>query len=173
MKGFQIIKFERDKLVFIPHLGWAFRCIDHQSDYITLMGLRHHPLSSKMGTVSLHRLILFEHLKRPHESECHWCGFNLPWKAYDDLEFRFGSLIVNVDHVDGDTQNNDASNLVPSCWWCNTGRGYAEFYPEAWEKYLAEFKDCHPKFRISVREILEEEGYENPYSDDGKFAPHA
>ena len=49
----------------------------------------------------------------PHP--CHWCGDKLVWAVAS------GTGIV-ADHLDGDTQDNDPENLVPSCRGCNANR---------------------------------------------------
>lgn len=159
------------EVVSITHMGRAFRFSRKAGDpYLLIRGLKGHPIAYADGSVGLHRFILFEHLGRPEKSPCHWCGHLLPWRAERDFEFSPGQLVVNVDHVDFNPENNEVSNLVPSCWWCNTGRGWGRFYPEFWEKWLGIMGEYPPQFRISMREIAEEEGQPNPYIGIGPNA---
>jgi len=69
-----------------------------------------HPLAPPCGRVYVHRMVLFSIIGYgPHR--CHWCSTPLTWRV--NLE---------ADHLDGWTDNNDPSNLVPACGPCNTGR---------------------------------------------------
>jgi hypothetical protein len=78
-----------------------------------------HPLASKNGNVYVHRMVLFDQIGYgPHS--CYWCGLPLSWGGKTD-----GSLFV--DHLDGYGDNNDPSNLVPSCNPCNFGRARIEW----------------------------------------------
>lgn len=84
------------------------------------VSMRNHPLAMANGRVYLHRMILFDALdgKNPH---CYWCGAQLDWSKR-----RGDPACVNVDHLDGDTGNNERSNLEPSCGRCNSTRGVQE-----------------------------------------------
>lgn len=73
-----------------------------------------HPMSYQNGRVLLHRKVLYDALGGA-DATCHWCGMGLEWRA--PLPSR-----LTVDHLDADKQNNDRSNLVPSCSPCNTRR---------------------------------------------------
>ncbi len=62
-----------------------------------------------------HRLVLFEKIGYgPHR--CHWCGDPIDWRE------GIAEHMVVADHVDGDQQNNDPDNIVPSCFGCNVTR---------------------------------------------------
>lgn len=76
-----------------------------------------HALADARGWVAEHRMVLFD-IIGPGIHSCAWCGRSVEW--------RFGTVgsdVLVVDHVDGDTHNNDSSNLVPSCHRCNGQRG--------------------------------------------------
>jgi hypothetical protein len=84
--------------------------------YVTI-GARH-PLADKRGLVYLHRMVLYDAIG-PGPHRCHWCGKKVRWligmgPAAD------GAL--NVDHLDFNPSNNDPSNLVPACNFCNSQR---------------------------------------------------
>lgn len=78
-----------------------------------------HPVASRNGHAWLHRVILFDHLGTGSHP-CHWCGKPLTWRNPDRAQ------AIYVDHLDGDTANNDLGNLAPSCNGCNAGRGCQE-----------------------------------------------
>lgn len=71
-----------------------------------------HTLAHADGRTRVHRLVLFEAIG-PGRHKCHWCDTVVEWN---------GSPNLIADHVDGDTWNNDPSNLVPSCSRCNSSR---------------------------------------------------
>lgn len=75
-----------------------------------------HPLAGRSGRVRRHRAVLFDAIG-PGAHPCHWCSrsvdWSIPWTEVEGLV---------VDHLDGDTQNNDRANLVASCNPCNAGR---------------------------------------------------
>lgn len=78
-----------------------------------------HPLSAGSGKVPEHRVILFEKIG-PGEHLCHWgCGSLLRWLPGQHT----AAEAITTDHIDNDGQNNDPSNLVPSCHTCNVRRG--------------------------------------------------
>lgn len=71
-----------------------------------------HPLAHASGRVRIHRAALWEKIG-PGSHPCHWCGLTVDW---------FVKPLIQADHVDGDTRNNDPANLVPSCAACNGTR---------------------------------------------------
>lgn len=79
-----------------------------------------HPLADKWGRVLESRWIVYE-LIGPGPHECHWCGVEVNW-VVGKRGAAEGALVV--DHVDGDSSNNAASNLVPSCQPCNVWRDH-------------------------------------------------
>ncbi len=79
--------------------------------------LRGHPLADKSGAVRVNRAVLYEKIG-PGSHPCHWCGATVTWMAAPS--FAPGCLIA--DHIDWNTNNNDPSNLVPSCNPCNSTR---------------------------------------------------
>lgn len=77
-----------------------------------------HPLADAHGIVREHRLVLYEKIG-PGSHPCHWCEAIVTWQSYKDG--RQTGVLVS-DHVDGNVQNNDPPNLVPSCFGCNRRR---------------------------------------------------
>lgn len=86
-----------------------------------LMSAVDHPLSDKQGLVYQHRKVLYDALG-PGPQECWWCEEQIAWNIGDRRMTRGTIKKIVVDHLDGDKQNNDLSNLVPSCHWCNVYR---------------------------------------------------
>jgi hypothetical protein len=80
--------------------------------------LREHPLADARGVVYTHRAVLYDRIG-PGSHPCQWCGITVTWQTYRDGK-QTGVLVA--DHVDGNRQNNDPSNLVPSCFNCNQHR---------------------------------------------------
>ena len=89
--------------------------------YKRLTGMHDHPLSTSGGVVAEHRKVLYDAIG-PGPHACYWndqfgCGrASLDWVS------------ICVDHLDGDTLNNDLENLVVSCRSCNTKRGSREYW---------------------------------------------
>lgn len=76
-----------------------------------------HPLAGKNGKVYVHRWVLFDKIG-PGEHLCHWgCGKTVSWSVSKGCP---GELVA--DHLDGQGDNNDPANLVPSCRPCNVSR---------------------------------------------------
>lgn len=73
-----------------------------------------HPVSHSSGMAYEHRVVLYDSVNG-EDQPCHWCKKDLVW-------FGDGEKIV-VDHLDNNKENNDGSNLVPSCHKCNSMRG--------------------------------------------------
>jgi hypothetical protein len=92
-----------------------------QYGYRRLTGQQGHPLSSRVGQVLEHRVILYNKIG-PGPHPCYWhslsgCGqLALEWPK------------VCVDHLDDDPLNNDPDNLVSSCRGCNWGRSIRSWY---------------------------------------------
>ena len=80
-------------------------------NYVRYSGYHDHPLADH-GQVFEHRVVLHAKIGGV-EHRCTWCTRPVRWAD--------GSL--HVDHLDGDRQNNDPSNLVPACLVCNLARG--------------------------------------------------
>lgn len=72
---------------------------------------RGHPVADSGGKVYIHREVLYDAIgEGPHQ--CHWgCGTELHWRVN-----------LTVDHLDSNKQNNEITNLVPSCQTCNSIR---------------------------------------------------
>lgn len=89
------------------------RFIQSGPGYVRLTGSTH-PLA-KEGSVYEHRAALFDAIG-DGEHPCNWCRRPLHWFPTE------GQTQLHVDHLDGNNQNNDVANLVPTCAPCNTGR---------------------------------------------------
>ena len=74
-----------------------------------------HPTAHADGRVRVHRAVLYDAIG-PGVHRCHWCRVEIEW-----FHAEWSRDLV-ADHVDGDTWNNDTSNLVPSCNGCNRNR---------------------------------------------------
>lgn len=77
-----------------------------------------HPLAGRTGLVYKHRVVLHEAIGAGRH-RCHWCERPVAWLP---ALFAYDIAALVVDHVDEDKQNNDLSNLVPSCLQCNSAR---------------------------------------------------
>lgn len=87
-----------------------------------------HPLATKQGRVSVYRMVLYDAIG-PGTHPCHWCGIEVAWTAGGNGKGApYGAL--HVDHLDGDIQNSDRTNLVPACSSCNTLRGMIRAWRE-------------------------------------------
>lgn len=75
-----------------------------------------HPLANDKGQVTVHRVVLYDRIG-PGAHPCHWCQRPVTWGR------GVADGVLVTDHVDGDEQNNDPRNLVPSCHRCNIRRG--------------------------------------------------
>lgn len=100
-----------------------------------------HPLANKKGVVPRHRAVLWEALGMLWTSECHWCGYELPWKTTLRPAFTH---VVHVDHLNETPGDDQAANLVPSCFWCNSHRGYmTRCAPAVWVVTPARERNGH------------------------------
>lgn len=87
-----------------------------EKGYVRLTMEDDHPLASRVGHVKRARKVLYDDIG-PGPHECHWgCGKLLQWGGHGG---------IYVDHLDGDTSNDDLDNLVPSCNSCNARRAKA------------------------------------------------
>lgn len=86
-----------------------------------------HPLAHKRGIVREHRVILYEKIGDGIH-KCHWCGKEIEWQTLTNIQSD--SLVP--DHLDGNPQNNDPCNLVPSCNSCNSKRDTRIKEDEVW-----------------------------------------
>lgn len=77
-----------------------------------------HPLAPPSGQLPLHRVVLYGKIG-PGPHPCHECGTEVNWSSRRTAK---GALIA--DHLDGNSTNNDPSNLAPACHPCNTRRGH-------------------------------------------------
>ncbi len=101
--------------------AYATTMIDVTHPMADVLG-RRRSSNTKRVQVYEHKLVLFNALGRgPHP--CHWCGRQLQWNRGTK-----GDALI-VDHLDGDTRNNDPANLVASCNGCNTIRARTNFRP--------------------------------------------
>lgn len=141
----------------IPIPPWTR--IVRKGKYLSILGAHDHPIAGLLGRIPYHRYVLHEKLGRPSSSECHWCGFPLPWKS---SLYGYSSHSINADHVDGDTSNNHPSNLVASCWWCNANRSWAQKYEAFWSQWRRWMKDVPPASRPNLIAIGKELGLDTP-----------
>lgn len=75
-----------------------------------------HPLTPPGGRLPEHRFLLYEAIG-PGWHDCHWCSAKVEWSTD-----RTAAGCLVADHVDGDTWNNEITNLVASCHTCNVRR---------------------------------------------------
>lgn len=79
---------------------------------------RDHPLLTPgMRNLTVHRAVLWGKIG-PGTHPCHHCSEPVTWSP--GARTRKG--VLQVDHLDHDTRNNDPDNLVPSCHTCNNLR---------------------------------------------------
>jgi hypothetical protein len=132
--------------------GWA---LYKNGKYLVIEKAHGHPIAGRLGRIPYHRFVLFEHLRRPKTSDCFWCGITLPWR----VEMAHSVYhVVNVDHVDGDTNNNELGNLVASCAWCNTNRSWAEAHDEFWGNWRHWLREVPPVYRPNLIDIAKDCG---------------
>lgn len=137
--------------------------IQKNGQYFIVAGMHGYPIAGKRGRVPYHRFVLYESLDRPFSSRCFWCGYLLPWSStVTNAQFH----IVNADHLDGNTANNDPCNLVPSCGWCNMNRNWAEKHSKFWSQWRKWLADVPPWVRPNLPMIAKDFGIEAyPESD--------
>lgn len=132
--------------------GWK---LYQNSRYFTVYNCEDYPIASRGGRMPYHRFVLFETLGKPPYVTCQWCGYVLAWTT--NLSHA-SNLVVNADHLDGDTFNNSPNNLVPSCSWCNKNRNWAQLYSDFWRHWRKWMKDVPPAMRPNLPEIAKDLG---------------
>lgn len=130
-------------------------------EYLRITNAFGHPLSDAKGNIPYHRFVLYEKLGQPDATKCHWCGYILCWKTGLSEAYLY---VVNADHLDSNKSNNDPSNLVPTCWWCNSNRSWAEAFPEFWSNWRRWMKDVPPAVRPKLAVIASEQGF-GPFAE--------
>jgi hypothetical protein len=131
--------------------------IEKHGKYLRVIDMHDHPLACTRGRIPYHRLVLFEKLCANQYAPCHWCHYPLTWKTNLNPAFVH---VINADHLDGDTTNNDPDNLVPSCWWCNANRSWAESHLVFWNNWKKWMKHIPPAMRPNLIEIAKDCGIE-------------
>src|SRR6266498_2775450 len=103
-------------------------CEEEERDAVSVKSGRYrylrmpdHPLATR-GIVPEHRAVLYAAIG-PGDHPCHWCGRLVKWGMPGQKQGDTLKLVV--DHLDDNGVNNDRSNLVPSCYACNTSRGWS------------------------------------------------
>jgi len=135
--------------------------VQKNGKYLRISNCHDHDLSTSSGAIPYHRFVLYEKLGRPASSNCWHCGYELPWVAPSEEAdpFKFFRLVINADHLDSNPSNNHIENLVPSCWWCNLNRSWAEPHIEFWAKWRRWMADVPPQFRPDIRRFTEDFGF--------------
>lgn len=95
--------------------------MDSRSGRYKMLRLPNHPLASSNGTVSEHRVILYDKIGDGIHP-CYFCGIPVHWAKGTRTSKRGDSLYV--DHLNKDTHDNRPENLAPSCLICNQRRRY-------------------------------------------------
>lgn len=131
-------------------------------EYFQIRNVPWHPISDRNGSIPLHRFILFESIDGADPVACHWCKYPLRWKTKLACQYLH---VVNADHLDGDKSNNSPENIVPSCYWCNINRLWAEKHPNFWPKWLRWMQYTPPAMRPFLPDIAAEYGIEAFNSD--------
>lgn len=67
--------------------------------------------------ITVHRAVLWDKIG-PGTHPCHHCSEPVTWSPGR----KTAAGVLQVDHLDHDTRNNDEDNLVPSCHRCNNLR---------------------------------------------------
>lgn len=116
-----------------------------------------HPLARKNGCVKRHRLILWQHLGEPATSECHFCGWELPWTPQGDYR-----LVINVDHINSTPGDDRLENLRPLCFWCNAHRPFIEKHHLSFEELIDRWGDLPPIERPNLTTQPRIEQYDHP-----------
>lgn len=89
--------------------------------YVYLSNQYGHPLADSEGCVYLHRRVIWDRLG-PGVHSCDWCTRLITWSPTEEQKAnKIGRLVG--DHIDGNTLNNDPSNIAASCFSCNIKRG--------------------------------------------------
>jgi hypothetical protein len=144
-----------DNSVQLPE-GWSLWSGDKRG-YMTIANADGHPIAGLRGRIPYHRYLLFEHLGRPEWTQCFWCGFSLPWRVGLPKPTWH---VINVDHIDGNPKNNELSNLVPSCAWCNCNRSWAQPFESFWKNWRKWLAQVPPIYRPNLIDIATDFGIE-------------
>lgn len=80
------------------------------SGYIRVKSPGHPLCPPSSAWVYEQRIVLYDSIG-PGPHPCAWCGKAIDWGAG-----------LDVDHIDGDKENNLLENLAPACRSCNTSR---------------------------------------------------
>lgn len=74
-----------------------------------------HPVAAADGKAYVHRVVLYDAIGAgPHP--CYWCATPVDWLP------RGEPNCLQVDHLNGHTDDNRVENLAPSCGRCNAMR---------------------------------------------------
>lgn len=119
--------------------------------YYRINDMEGHFLADRNGTIPLHRFVCWQFSSTKRHASCYHCGYVLPWKS---SLTPANVHVINVDHLDNDNSNNDPSNLVASCWWCNTNRSWAEEHPQFWAFMRKVFAEVPPQYRPDIRPFV-------------------
>lgn len=136
---------------------WSYRSLSEHG-YVVLRD-KEHPLSTKDGLLYEHRKVLYDAIG-PGEHSCYWCGTRVKWIKGRCVR---GSLVP--DHLDGDKQNNERSNLVPACNKCNATRGLFMSWvrrhrddPWLWRMYVESLGSQHGGMAVLHSEVADPQG---------------
>jgi hypothetical protein len=137
---------------FLPQIAENIKIWHSINGYYDVSGLPDHFLANKKGVIPAHRLLCYEIRYKDHVySPCHWCGYPLFWKVKYSGTNKVQSMVVNVDHIDGNNANNDPLNLIASCYWCNSNRSWAD--KDFFESCINEYKTVAPWMRPSMVDL--------------------
>lgn len=108
--------YRRKRTGTLDKRTWAYRSLSEHG-YVVVWGRKDHPLVSTAGMLYEHRMVLYDTIG-PGPHSCYWCAKPITWIKGKCIK---GALVA--DHLDGNKQNNDPSNLVAACNPCNAARG--------------------------------------------------